>query len=389
MNTPKMRGLKQHLISLKLYNNNTFIDGKKLEMSHIIPKWLLKKLNNHKGPLKYFQSKKCLEMFSMIYVMNGGKWGKDWQYSIGNKLLELKHPCKPNEPHPFIADWIIPQPHVSVDKIRITQLHSSHSIKPEFWRKIFKNYTDAQFLNRLKQYFEIDSLTFENVVSGPEWKIRKVRSFHFTDSFKSFQSSFDDTNKRILVKINDTHIMESNILLQITFYQDTVSLMYGTYWPIHVNDSNVEWCNDRHSSMDFIYNNQAKKGWNFLQNITEPVFLIHDCLLLQHAIRLKIPAEFRPQNAYDWVQNMIYYSNRMHEYMANFPQKRLIYPCGPKYSCIKHQKTACMQCTQNKGLYPSNRWKMEWCCNMQNNPKKWILDAKNGLTMTTMKSTTR
>ena len=30
MNTPKMRGLKQHLISLKLYNNNTFIDGKKL-----------------------------------------------------------------------------------------------------------------------------------------------------------------------------------------------------------------------------------------------------------------------------------------------------------------------------------------------------------------------
>ena len=55
-------------------------------MSHIIPKWLLKKFNHHKGTLKkfnhhkgtlkYFQSKKCFQMLTLIYILNGGKWEK-------------------------------------------------------------------------------------------------------------------------------------------------------------------------------------------------------------------------------------------------------------------------------------------------------------------------
>ena len=75
MNTPKTRGLKEFLISLKLFNNNDFIDGKKVELSHILPKWLQKKFSNHKGLMKYWVSIKCFRILTLLYVMNGGKWG--------------------------------------------------------------------------------------------------------------------------------------------------------------------------------------------------------------------------------------------------------------------------------------------------------------------------
>ena len=389
MNTPKTRGLKQYITSLKMYNNNTFIDGKKLEMSHIIPKWFLKKFSNHKGPLKYWQSKKCFQMLSMIYVLNGGKWGKNWKFSAGSRLLNLKHPCKPNKPHPFLEGWLIPQPKLFENKIVISQVFASHVMKAAYWRRLFNNYSDNEFITRIKHYFKINDLTFADIKNSSQWQLHKIKSFHFNDSFKSFQTSFVSQKQRILVKIDNEFIMESSELIKITYKEESVGMMYGQYWPIHKNRDEEKWCNDQYTSMDFIYTTEANFGWNFLINITEPVFVIHDCLLLSDAIKKKIPQEFRPCNAYDWIQNILYYSNRIHEWIKENRHTKLKYPCGPKYTCKKHQVTSCDECTVVKGEYPQQAWNIEWCCNEIVNPKKWIFDSKNGLAMTTMKTTTR
>lgn len=77
--------------------NNDFIDGKELEIYHKLPKWLQQKFSNHKGLSKYWISIKCFRMLSLLYIMNGGKWGPNWKYEIGTegiKLKDLKDECK-------------------------------------------------------------------------------------------------------------------------------------------------------------------------------------------------------------------------------------------------------------------------------------------------------
>lgn len=387
MNTPKTRGLKQFLNSLKMYNNNAFLDGKRLEMSHIVPKWFLNKLNNHKGDMKFFQSKRCFQMLSLIYILNGGRWGKDWKFSIGESIPQLKHPCKPTEPHPFIQSWLIPQPKIEEPKIIVGQLFSPHIVEREYWLNLFNYYQDEEFLQRLMQYYDLKNLTYQDIIGNPQWSLRKIKSFTFNDSFKSFETSFVEKTKKILVIIDDKYVMESSELIQVTYNYESVCMMRGQYWRIHTNLQSEQWCNDEYNTMDWIYSNEIQNGWNFLINITEPIFLIHECLLLKQEICKKIPQEFRPVNVYDWVQNMLYYSNRIHEYLCQNPQHKFEHPCGPKYTCKKHTTTACTQCITNLGVYSSKTWNIEWCCNHIKNPKQWILDSKNGLCMTAMKNT--
>ena len=98
---------------------------------------------------------------------------------------------------------------------------------------------------------------------------------------------------------------------------------------------------------------------------------------------------WKPRNNYDWTQNMMYWSNQLHEYMKLHPHKQVQYPCGPKYLCKRHKRTACTQCTHTKGEYPSTTWNVEWCCNTCHCAKMFVFDSKSGLAMTSMKAIPR
>ena len=82
---------------------------------------------------------------------------------------------------------------------------------------------------------------------------------------------------------------------------------------------------------------------------------------------------------------MLYYSNRIHEYIENNSECDFDIPCGPKYVCKQHQLTGCVKCTTVKGKYPNNKWNIEWCCNIEKDSRMFVFDSLNGLVMTLMK----
>ena len=61
------------------------------------------------------------------------------------------------------------------------------------------------------------------------------------------------------------------------------------------------------------------------------------------------------------------------------------HPGGPKYICIEHQQCACEECTETKGHYPSDKWRVKWCCNKHKDPRMFVFERKQGLIMTLMK----
>ena len=105
--------------------------------------------------------------------------------------------------------------------------------------------------------------------------------------------------------------------------------------------------------------NESQTGWNLLDNIVEPVFLIHNCIKLGDEIINQLPDKLQPKNQYDWVQHMLYYNNKIHEYIVK-NNSQIKYPCGPRYICKEHKLIACEACITNEGKYSTQLWNTEW-----------------------------
>ena len=389
MNTPKTRGLRNHLIALKQYNNNDFLDGKKLELSHIIPKWIQKKWSNHKGLLKYWVCMKCFRMLSLLYAMNGGKWGPNWSYQIGRQALQLKHPRDASKPHSFLKKWIIPTPMEYRCRVEVTSRFDASKVASDYWTNLYTHVSFADFLTSIADYFQLPAVTLETVQTSDCWSMRKVKGFKFYNTFKSFAVSISDETARVLVRMKTQHIMEFKDIIEVKYNDEAVTLMHGKYWSINKSKTPDKFCNDFYASMDYVNINRYDVGWNFITNIEEPIFFIHDCVSFNQQIKRLLPQDCKPDNAYIWTQNMLYWSNRLHEYCTTHPNVHVELPCGPKYICIQHNQNACTDCTKSKGLYPSTEWNVEWCCNLQYCNKMYIFDSKSGLVMTGMKAVKR
>jgi hypothetical protein len=72
MSIPKMLGLKQMFISLKLFGKNVFIDGKKVEKAHQIGKDIQNNHNNFRYKYKEIVSKDIFQthVCSPLHIVN-------------------------------------------------------------------------------------------------------------------------------------------------------------------------------------------------------------------------------------------------------------------------------------------------------------------------------
>ena len=59
-------------------------------------------------------------------------------------------------------------------------------------------------------------------------------------------------------------------------------------------------------------------------------------------------------------QNMLYYCNRLHEYLTANKEPDIEWTCCPKFVC---KQSACMECTTIKGEYPHGTWQIKGCIN--------------------------
>ena len=89
--------------------------------------------NNFKELYKYRVSISCFRRLSLIYLLNGWKWGPTWQYCLGIKGQTLKDPDKPDKPHPILLTWLIPFDYHPLPKIDVTKCYPSTQISQHFW----------------------------------------------------------------------------------------------------------------------------------------------------------------------------------------------------------------------------------------------------------------
>ena len=140
--------------------------------------------------------------------------------------------------------------------------------------------------------------------------------------------------------------------------------------------------------MDYINKKKTVTGWNYLENIKEPIFLIHDCVLMKAEIKRQLPNDISDlfETNYGWTQNMLYLNNRIHEYNNNRQENQPLvqHPCGPKWVCKQHNANGCGICRERLNHYPSAKWKCVWHCNEVLSSIYRVFDAANGLCMTLM-----
>ena len=383
---PKMRGLKQMLITLHLYNNNKFCDGIKVERAHQIGKNEQIHHNNYKLLMKQGVSNKCFKRLSLIYMVNGGRWGSHWQYALSETARNLKDPDNAQAPHPALKPWLISSENHLMPKICATQFYS----KKRLPRNYLQHIVDNECIRMMQVGFDNEQITMQSVKQSQHFKIQRIKNWKFQQSNHSFAMNFDSVNlgqqARCIVKINDAYVMEFTEAFQIEYeHYPPLYLCRGEYWPIHKPVDSDTWVNNGYQSMHFVNKHESAVGWNFMTNINEPVFLIHNCVQLNSNLIQKLPQPFANLNKYDWIQNKCYWSNRLHQYKHTHKTSQQL-PCGPKWVCTKHELNVCAQCDTRIGVYCEPNWKLEWECNVDHEGTFWILDCQDGLVMTLMKS---
>ena len=75
-----------------------------------------------------------------------------------------------------------------------------------------------------------------------------------------------------------------------------------------------------------------------------------------------------------------------HEYHSKKVRNDIQLPCGPIFKCKQHSRSRCEQCTVHNHYFDQKQWTMKWVCNKHVESRFRILDSKNGLHMTLMKT---
>lgn len=392
INIPKMRNLRHIFANLYLYKNNVFFDGKMVEYSHQFGKFIQKFHNNFHGFPKEWVTKNCLRWFALLYVMNGGRWGTNMNNRLGQSARNLTHPVHRGKPHPLIDRFLIGRLRQQNNIIEVTKLFAPIAHNQQWWNNVLNDNSSQQLQSLLQAKYNMPNLSLLSMQRSNRWTIRRIKSFRFHNHNKSFAITFNRESgyrkPRCIVKTHQQLIIRFDIALVIECDgHDPAWVCKAECWKIQRSNNPNQWLDDYFSSMDFINDNHKRFAWCHLTNISEPVFLIHNCVNFA-----AVSAGYRHMptqiNKYDYIQNMHYWSQRMIKYQRNchvpYPVEL---PCGPHYICKQHNVMVCQQCETRNFRYSQKNWIRKWICNTAKDPKFWVFDSNNGLVMTMIRQT--
>ena len=219
----------------------------------------------------------------------------------------MKDPDNPNKPHPIIERFLIADAYLPPPLIQVKALYPAKKVSRNYWNQLFADTSQVLFINLIKKALNINQLTMNMIKTQDEWQLRKVKSFQFNKKNQTFAMNFAaHANATAIVKIAKHFIMKFKDVIQVMHHDDEILLCYGTYWSIYDAPISNDWINTGYASMDYVKANDMQYGWNFMNNINEPVFLIHDCLQLNKQIKAQMPPSIRNVHDYSWIQNMLF-----------------------------------------------------------------------------------
>ena len=399
MCTPKMRQFKQTIPSLRLWGKNQFIDGIKGEKAHRKHKNTQSQHNNHQSDYKHFVTKTNQLHLSHCYVLNGGKFGHHFKYQLGRLARKLKNPRNHNLPNSALINYLFPNRVSQSQIVEVVKTSKQTDHTPTQFEVEKHGYRSEllRYINAAAWWNSPNTpLTWYNIRRCQEWSIEKITSFRYHIGVNSFQMNFNKAINKCVMKTNNNFIFQFKHAYSFKYLDyDPILLAFGTFWRIIPSRRSNNWIEDKFGSMDQINQSERTQGWYFMTNLTEPVFLIHECVRVMD-VKNSFPKDFLDNVAGFYK----YFSLNMHELMLhrdelsrrrrrNRRRRNIHLPCGAVYKCIKHGKSRCDDCTVEHMKFPSDKWNLCWKCNMDFNPMMSIFDSKNGLVMTLMETVSR
>ena len=216
-------------VSLGLYNNNKFIDGKKLEFAHLWGKSWQRIHNNHRMPFKKMISKYAARMLTLLYVFNGGRWGSQLQYRIGRSIRNLKDPDKPNEVHHILKDLLIPTESDVSPKIEVKHWFAKNHINRNLWRTVFEDEHQQELIHLIEDAYNMNNLTMTEICETTAWKIKRIKGFYFHQGNNSFYMNFE---RKINGKDNQCLVKTiHNFILKFKF---AFTIQHNDHQPLHI-----------------------------------------------------------------------------------------------------------------------------------------------------------
>ena len=163
-----------------VWEQQIYIAGKKVEIAHLWGKiWQLRH-NNFKSPFKEMVSIHASRMLSLLYIFNGGRWGDELQYKIGQSVEQLRDPRNPNKIHPIMQRVIIPEPPITIPKIELKRLYKSNHLSSDDIVNIFYDNTKNELNQLLAMHFENQhQCNIDHICQSNNWSINVLLVLYF------------------------------------------------------------------------------------------------------------------------------------------------------------------------------------------------------------------
>lgn len=391
-----MRSFKQLFINLILYGCNTYTDGIKVEQYHQLHKDDQINHNNNQYQHKDQVTDRSCQRFVNKFVINGGRWGPNLQYHLGEQISKLKNPKNPALPNDAVQPFLFAKGCKMSTKFQVTQLYGK-KLKPKqqkpYQRMLAHGKSDELMLliNAAADWSDAN-LSLSQIHRSPKWSIRRVKNFIFHASHCSVAINMNTTNK-CNFKTNNNFVFQFQNVYELKYLNtNQILVAYGKFWQIVNSDTKNQWVGDEFESMDSINIKKYTKGWCFATNLEEPVFIFHRCVPFSK-IQKTLPRQWRRQDHKSFTKNYVFNMHKLIKCRAEIgsarERQKIHLPCGPVYKCKRHNVVDCRTCLVEANVYPDSDWTMKWMCNHAIESRYWIYDSKNGLCMSRIKPVRR
>ena len=376
LNTPKFRLLKETIdLDLFLYNNISLIQGLYSEHGH----QFTKKIKQHRSNHTKTNFEDLLHFLSinsgLVYLINGGHYGRKLDYCLGADAMNLKHPDDPSKPHPLIEEFLLntnkyntdnADPTISIYKQIYVQNISllSETNLDFFWDEWLLDKNFDEFTSHLpsenKNLFDICCCRSIFIDDG-----KKSNSIIF--NYSKYKSIFDNKiNWNYWFKMRDNKIVNIELIFKITSKDNTFGkiLAYGTMYNINSATFYNEY--QGHSKYNefidtFDKNAPLQSKWF---NITKTSLIESVVIVHQHIKCAHLQKKYKQS-----------FVKVMKQYTHNIEKNEMLHivPCGPIQTCQKHSNINC----KNSECRLRKTFITQWFCNTMKSNIFLIYDSRN------------